>query len=101
MPATLSRRIAVEATDVSGQKRFTARDVPEDSTVTELLEGLLQPMQFPREDADGEIITYKARHEREHRHLHGSELVGTALRDRDRIVVQPEIHAGGAAGNGA
>lgn len=99
MPATIparSPRLAIEASDVSGQKRFVAQDVPSDTTVAELVDGLLAPMDLPRVDPDGETIVYHARLEREARHLIANEVVGDALQDQDRIVVQPRISAAGS-----
>jgi hypothetical protein len=86
--------ISLQATDVSGQKAAVANGVPTDSTVGELIQGLLVQMNLPRNDVSGRSLTYHARLEREGRHLHADERVGDALRPRDRIVLQPNIDAG-------
>jgi hypothetical protein len=87
--------IGLQASDVSGQKIANARDIPLDSTVGELVQGLLSRMNLPRNDVGGRPLTYHARLDREGRHLHASEMVSEALREGDRIVLQPNIDAGG------
>jgi hypothetical protein len=87
----------LEVTDVSGQKRVTVDDVHSAGTVGELIDGLLPEMQLTRNDVAGRPLTYHARLEREGRHLHASERIGDALRAGDRLVLQPNIDAGGVA----
>lgn len=86
--------VGLMVTDVSGQKRANVRDVPQDSTVGELLQGLLSQMNLPRNDPGGRPLTYHARLEREGRHLLASERVGDALQAGDELVLQPNIDAG-------
>jgi hypothetical protein len=43
---------------------------------------------------EGRPLTYHARLDREGRHLQSSELVGQALQEGDRVVLQPNIDAG-------
>ncbi len=93
--ATRTRGISLEASDVSGQKVASVKDVPPDATVQELVQGLLARMRLPRNNAQGVPLTYHARLEREGRHLHASERVGDALESEDRIVLQPSVMAGG------
>jgi len=69
-------------------------DVSSDSTVRELVQGLLARMRLVDKDVEGRPIEYRARLEREGRHLHDSELVGDALLPDDEIVLQPKINAG-------
>jgi hypothetical protein len=85
----------LEVSDVSGQRKLTASDVPPDTTVGELIEGLLAEMRLNREDSTGRPVAYRARLEREGRHLHASELVGDALHTGDELVLHPNIDAGG------
>jgi hypothetical protein len=85
----------LHVSDVSGQRLHCVRGVPGDSTVSELLRGVLSPMKLPHNDASGRPVVYHARLDREGRHLHGSELVGEALQNEDRLVLQPNIDAGG------
>jgi hypothetical protein len=87
--------ITLHASDVSGQKLAKASNVPVDSTVGEVVQGLLAKMQLPRNDATGREVTYSALLEREGRHLQADETVKDALRQDDRIVLQPSIDAGG------
>ncbi len=86
--------IDLEASDVSGQKRAAVRAVQPDATIGELVQGLLARMNLPRNDVSGRPLTWRARLDREGRHLLASERVGEALRPQDRIVLQPNIDAG-------
>ena len=85
----------LQVSDVSGQRMYSLRGIPVASTVGELVQGVLSPMKLPRNDASGRPVVYHARLDREGRHLHGSEIVGDALRSDDRLVLQPNIDAGG------
>lgn len=86
--------LSLQARDVSGQKLVNVNDVPPDSTVGELVEGLVAEMNLPRNDVNGTPLNYHARLEREGRHLRASETVGDALEEQDQIVLQPHIVAG-------
>ena len=81
--------IALQASDVSGQKIVNVPSFPLDVTIGELTKGLLAKMQLPGN------IPYQVRLEREQRHLHASERASDALQTGDRIVLQPSIDAGG------
>ena len=94
MTTTLSKGLAFQASDVSGQNQAQVAGVPPDATVGELIQGLLARMNLPRTDVEGSPLTYHARLEREGRHLHDTECVGDALQPDDRIVLQPTIMAG-------
>jgi hypothetical protein len=87
--------LGLNISDVTGQRTVRATSVSTRATVSELVQGLLAKMRLPRNDVSGRPLTYRARLEREGRHLHGHEQVGDALRDEDRIVLQPNIDAGG------
>lgn len=84
----------VRVSDVSGQKNFTLSEPPADSTVGELIQGLLSEMELPQNDVGGRPLVYQALLEREGRHLHASERVGDAIQDGDQLVLQPNIDAG-------
>jgi hypothetical protein len=86
--------ITLQARDVSGQKTARIPSVPTDSTVGELVQGLLSQMHLPQNNAEGHPLTYQARLERDGRALHSSEAVGDALQNEDKIVLQPNIQAG-------
>lgn len=86
--------LALEASDVSGQKTVSVTGLPFDATVGELVQGLLAEMQLPQNDVGGNPMTYHARLEREGRHLHASERVGDIFQAGDRVVLQPNINAG-------
>ena len=86
--------IGLRVADVSGQKHAEAKGVPADSTVGELIHGLLGRMNLPLNDVSGRPLTYQARLDREGRHLRASEVVGEVLQENDRIVLQPNVDAG-------
>ncbi|MGE0553219.1 MAG: hypothetical protein AB7R55_07295 [Gemmatimonadales bacterium] len=87
----------LEVSDVTGQRAVDIEEVDGDATVGELVDRLLADLELTRDDADGRPITYRARLEREGRHLHAAERVADALRTGDRLVLQPNIDAGGPA----
>ena len=87
--------IALQASDVSGRRAVRVPSVPGDSTISELVSALLAKMGLARNDLDGRPVRYRARLEREARHLDGSERVGEALKPDDHVVLTPTIHAGG------
>ncbi|MGH7467139.1 MAG: hypothetical protein ACRENP_04050 [Longimicrobiales bacterium] len=85
----------LEVSDVSGQKTATISDLPADASIGELVDQLLHELQLTRNDTSGRPLTYQARLDREGRHLLASERVGEALKSGDRLVLQPNIDAGG------
>jgi len=87
--------IDLRVSDVSGQKTVKASGVPGYTTVAEFVQGLLHKIGLPRNDAEGRPLSYRARLEREGRHLNGNERVGEALKEDDHVVLQPNIDAGG------
>ena len=88
-------KVGIHASDVTGQNQVEVDDLPADSTVGEVLDGLVPRMRLPRKDSGGRPLTYHARLEREGRHLNRSERIGDALQPNDRVVLQPNIDAGG------
>ncbi len=91
----VAESITLTVADVSEQKVSNVKDVPKESTVAELIEGVRSSLRLPETDAGGRPLVYHARLEREGRHLHASEVVGDALQTGDRVVLQPNVHAGG------
>jgi len=89
--------VSVTVSDVSEQKQVVISDLQAATTVGELIEGLLPQMRLPRNDVEGRPLVYQARLEREGRHLHGSERLGEAVQQGDRLVLQPNVEAGGGA----
>jgi hypothetical protein len=85
----------LEVSDVSGQKTATVSDVPGDASIGELVDQLIEELRLTRNDSSGRPLTYHARLDREGRHLLSSERAGEALRSHDRLVLQPNIDAGG------
>jgi hypothetical protein len=91
---TMADALELSASDVSGQRRVSLRNVAGRATVGELVKSLVARLGLVREDAEGRPLTYRARLEREGRSLAGSELVGEALQPKDRISIYPHIQAG-------
>ncbi len=95
MQQVATSTIRVSASDVTGQNTKRAAAVPTDTTVGTLLRTFLASMELAKSDAEGRPIQYKARLDREGRHLHSSEMVGDALQEDDHVVLLPDIQAGG------
>ena len=96
MSATAVMEAGFEVSDVSGQKVISVSNVPADATVGELVQGVIGRMRLPANDPSGRPLTYHARLDREGRHLQGSERVADAVWPGDRVVLQPNVDAGGA-----
>jgi hypothetical protein len=91
-PQTLD--LEFQVSDVSGQKLRNVKNVDASATVGELIQGLLAKMDLPENDKGGRPVTYRARLEREGRHLHASEKVADTVRTGDKVVLQPNVDAG-------
>jgi len=89
------------ASDISEQKQVEVHDVPSDAEVREVLDAIVRQMELPPNDVEGRPLLYQALLPREGRHLRGDEKIGDALQQGDRIVLQPNIEAGGEAGDKA
>ena len=87
----------VEASDVTGQ-RFLPAEAPVEMSIGQFVDTLVPQMNLPRLDSGGRSLRYHALLDREARHLHASETVGAALQPNDRLVLQPDIDAGGQPG---
>jgi hypothetical protein len=96
MPAADVMEKSFEVSDVSGQKILTIKHVPTDATVSEFVQDVVVRMRLPANDAEGRPFTYHMRLDREGRHLLGSENVTQAVQSGDRVVLQPNVDAGGA-----
>ena len=86
--------LGLRASDMTGQKAVRAPAVPMTSTVSELVQRLIEKMGLARNDVEGRPVDWQARLDREGRHLHGGEIVGDALREDDEVVLTPNIDAG-------
>ena len=95
MSATAVMNTEFEVSDVTGQKVLAVSQVPADATIGELVRGLIGRMRLPPSDTAGRPLTYHARSDREGRHLLGSERVADAVLPGDRVVLQPNVDAGG------
>lgn len=87
--------VGLQASDASGQKKVKATGVPGYTTVSELVQSLLQKLGLPRNDVSGRPLSYRARLEREGRHFNPSERVGDALKEDDELTLHPNVDAGG------
>jgi hypothetical protein len=87
--------MTLHATDVSEQKAVEVQDIPDDATVQEVLDAISRQMELPANDSEGRPLVYQALHVREGRHLRSDERVGDALQSGEKIVLQPNIDAGG------
>lgn len=97
MPAVEVVERRFEVSDVSGQKVVTVSQVPSDATVSEVVQEVVVKMRLPPNDAEGRPFSYHMRLDREGRHLLGSEKVTDAVQTGDRVVLQPNVDAGGVA----
>lgn len=97
MGAVFAMKLNLTASDATGQRKFSVRDLPGDTTVQELVQGLVPRMGLPAEDSTGAPQAFHAFLERDGRHLRSSETVGEVLRDHDEIVLHPDVQAGSAA----
>ena len=98
MSAVLAaKKVNLTARDASGQRRYAVKNVQGDSTVQELIHGLISRMGLPVKDSTGMPQAFHAFLERDGRHLRASETVGEVLKNDDEIVLQPDVQAGGAA----
>ena len=87
--------MTLHASDISEQKQVSVDDIPDDATVQEVLDAIARQMELPVNDAEGRPLVYQALHVREGRHLRSDEKVGDALQTGEKIVLQPNIDAGG------
>jgi hypothetical protein len=87
--------MTLHATDVSEQKAVDVQDIPDDASVQEVLEAITRQMGLPLNDSEGRPLVYQALHVREGHHLRSDERVGDALQSGEKIVLQPNIDAGG------
>ena len=84
----------LHASDATGQKAVDVLDVPLDSSVGELVNGVIPRLGLPRTNRDGTRLSYQARLHREARHVHNAERVGDAFKPEDAFGVFPNIDAG-------
>ncbi len=95
MTTTTVSDLRLQVMDVTGQKTASVSDLQPDSTVGELIDGVLAKMRLPDVDSEGRPLVYHARLTRDGRHLHSSERVGDAVQTDDHVVLLPNVEAGG------
>ena len=94
MSAVLSMTMNLTAKDASGQRKYAVRNVRTDTTVQELIRGLVPKMGLPAEDSTGTPQSFHVFDQKSGRHLRSSETIGDALKDEDEIVLHPDVQAG-------
>jgi hypothetical protein len=95
MSATALADAGFEVADVTGQKVLSVSSFPIDTTIADLIPSLTSRMSLPSNDSAGRPVSYHARLDREGRHLQGTERVRESLQPGDRLVLQPNVDAGG------
>ena len=91
---TPTRELDLLISDVSRQKKAMIREVPMDSTVTDLVDQVVPQVGLPRNDVAGRPLVYKAWRERGGIQFRGDERVIDVFQPEDRAVLQPNIEAG-------
>ena len=89
----MTETLTLHFQDMSGQRRFVARRVPLDATFGDVRDSVVGRMALPPSTPDGEN-RWTGLLRREGRHLHGTEVVGDALVEGDRIELASEVIAG-------
>lgn len=93
--STAMELTGIRVRDAMGQRQFALGIVPRETTVTELVQDIIGKMHLPRNDHSGRPLLWRARLDREGRHLDGREVVGDALQTDDEIELHPTVDAGG------
>jgi hypothetical protein len=88
-----STTLDLMVSDPSRQKVKAVEDVSPDYTAAELVQGLLDELGMPRNDAEGRSYSYNALLRREARHLGANERIGDAVQSGDWLVLQPNVDA--------
>ncbi len=89
-----SATIKITASDISGQKKEEFSDIPSDASIKEVVEKMVSEMNIPRNDPNGNSLSYQAFLDRQGRHLNPSEIVSDTLEQDDSLVLHPRINAG-------
>ncbi len=87
----------LHVTDASKQRQAHPDDLASDSTVSELIDRMVRQMRLEQSDIAGRPLVYQLLHEKQGRHLHASERLGSVVEAGDQLVLHPEIDAGGPA----
>ena len=101
MGSIVAMKLNLTARDASGQRKFAVHGVRGDTSVQELISGLVPRMGLPAEDSAGVPQSFHAFLARDGRHLRSSETIGEVLKDDDEIVLHPDVQAGGTRSRGA
>jgi len=91
--------LTIEVSDTTGSKVAEVSDIEGDLMVPDFIDAMVQSLDLPRNDPAGNPVAYRARIDREGRHMDPSKSVREeGIRQRDRIRLEPDnIDAG--AGN--
>jgi hypothetical protein len=86
--------ISFEVRDVSGQKSARVKACPVDASVGEVVPSLLEMMQLPPNDSEGNPVSHTLRRNRDGAVLLESDVVGRVIEQGEECVLQPSIDAG-------
>ena len=91
--ADSSTTLDFTVSDVFKQRVRTVEDVSPEYTTAELVQELIDQLNMPKNDPMGRSYSYRARLQREARHLHPNERIGDAIESGDWLVLQPNVDA--------
>ncbi|MBW2270514.1 MAG: hypothetical protein JRH16_18265 [Deltaproteobacteria bacterium] len=94
MTQAAAATLDIRARDLTGQKKFRVSSISRQSSVGEVVRGLLGRMSLGTKDRRGQALEFRARNERTGRQLLDSELIGDVVEHDDELVLTPRIHAG-------
>lgn len=86
--------VTFEVRDVSGQKAATVKGCPVDASVGEVVPSLLEMMNLPPNDAEGNALSHTLRRDRDGAILHEADVVGEVIEPGEKCILQPSIDAG-------
>jgi hypothetical protein len=87
-------KINVTIIDATGNKEQLAT-LPDDASVSRIMEVLLPKMKMPLEGPDGQPISYKFHHKASGKQLKDEQTLGNAgVKEGDVLRLHPEITAG-------
>lgn len=87
--------VTFDVQDVSGQKSATVRDCPTAATISEVLPALLDQLQIPVNDTEGNPMAHCLRRDSDGLMLHDGDVIGRVIEQGDLCILQPSVDAGG------
>lgn len=91
--------LTIEVSDTTGSKVAEVSDIESDLMVPDFIDAMVQSLDLPRNDPAGNPVAYRARIDREGRHMDPSRSVREeGIQQHDRIRLEPDnIDAGAGA----